>query len=224
MISRSCSAWQSESLHVNVLDDAGSHLLPNGRSATAKHPQRTTTSPFATVAKTPARTRERGTPARAATALLSWNATSHADRHGHACPSAPAMQHCGGADLTAPYTVSHELLSSKHKSSSLAGIARTAGPGQRQPWRTPAPIQTTRAILIVTSGARRDPHERSVANAITRSVAARRLNGSSGARTGELCQRASAQLHVSPPMPCPAAASGWSRDRDWCDRTYVDDH
>jgi hypothetical protein len=30
------------------------------------------------------------------------------------------------------YTVSHELLSSKHKSSSLAGIARTAGPGQQR--------------------------------------------------------------------------------------------
>jgi hypothetical protein len=31
------------------------------------------------------------------------NATSHADPHGHGCPSAPAMQHSGGrgADLTA---------------------------------------------------------------------------------------------------------------------------
>jgi hypothetical protein len=28
------------------------------------------------------------------------NATSHADRHGHSCPSAPAMQHFGGADMT----------------------------------------------------------------------------------------------------------------------------
>jgi hypothetical protein len=27
------------------------------------------------------------------------NATSHADRHGHGCPSAPAIQHSGGVDL-----------------------------------------------------------------------------------------------------------------------------
>ena len=33
--------------------------------------------------------------------LLVWNANSHADRHGHGCPFAPAMQHSGGADLTA---------------------------------------------------------------------------------------------------------------------------
>ena len=32
--------------------------------------------------------------------VLQWNATSHADRHGHDCPSAPAMQHSGGADVT----------------------------------------------------------------------------------------------------------------------------
>jgi len=28
------------------------------------------------------------------------NATSHANRHGHDCSSAPAMQHSGGADVT----------------------------------------------------------------------------------------------------------------------------
>jgi hypothetical protein len=61
-----------------------------------------------------------------------WNANSHADRHGHDCPSAPAMQHSGGAALTAASTASHELLSSKHKSSSLAGIVRTAAFGQEQ--------------------------------------------------------------------------------------------
>ena len=44
------------------------------------------------------------------------------DRHGHGCPSA-GMQHSGGADLTASPTVSHELLSSKHRSSSRASIA-----------------------------------------------------------------------------------------------------
>ena len=32
--------------------------------------------------------------------LLRWKANSHADRHGHGCPSAPAMQHSGGADVT----------------------------------------------------------------------------------------------------------------------------
>ena len=32
--------------------------------------------------------------------LLVWNATSHADPHSHGCPSAPAMQHSGGADVT----------------------------------------------------------------------------------------------------------------------------
>src|SRR5450755_972384 len=46
--------------------------------------------------------------------LPQWNVTSHADRHGHGYPSAPAMQRSGGADLTAAYTVSHERLSSKH--------------------------------------------------------------------------------------------------------------
>ena len=31
--------------------------------------------------------------------LSSWNANSHADRHGHGYPSAPPMQHSGGAGL-----------------------------------------------------------------------------------------------------------------------------
>jgi hypothetical protein len=31
---------------------------------------------------------------------LVWNDWSHADRHGHGCPSAPEMQHSGGADMT----------------------------------------------------------------------------------------------------------------------------
>jgi len=30
--------------------------------------------------------------------LLVWNATTHSDRYGHGCPSAPAMQHFGGAN------------------------------------------------------------------------------------------------------------------------------
>jgi len=33
---------------------------------------------------------------------LQRNATSHAHRHGHGCPSVPAMQHCGGADHGRP--------------------------------------------------------------------------------------------------------------------------
>jgi hypothetical protein len=33
--------------------------------------------------------------------LLLRNANSHADRHGHGCPSAPAKQHSRGAHLTA---------------------------------------------------------------------------------------------------------------------------
>jgi hypothetical protein len=37
--------------------------------------------------------------------LLLWNANSHADRHGHTCPSAPAaIQRSSGADLTAALT------------------------------------------------------------------------------------------------------------------------
>ena len=37
----------------------------------------------------------------AAASLPEWNANSHADRHGHGCPSAPAKQHSRGAHLTA---------------------------------------------------------------------------------------------------------------------------
>jgi hypothetical protein len=36
---------------------------------------------------------------RASASLPDWNATSHADRHGHDCPSAPAM-HSGRTDVT----------------------------------------------------------------------------------------------------------------------------
>jgi len=71
-------------------------------------------------------------PAASRTTRLQWNANSHAHRHGHSCPSAPAMQHSGGADPTAASAASHELLSSKHKSSSLADTARTAASGVKQ--------------------------------------------------------------------------------------------
>jgi hypothetical protein len=63
---------------------------------------------------------------RAGLTLVLWNANSHADRHGRGCRSAPAMQQSGGSDLTTASTVSQELLSSKHQSSSLAEPARTA--------------------------------------------------------------------------------------------------
>jgi hypothetical protein len=40
-------------------------------------------------------------PGAVVTRQLHRNANSHADRHRHGCPSAPAMQQSGGADLTA---------------------------------------------------------------------------------------------------------------------------
>jgi hypothetical protein len=39
--------------------------------------------------------------------VSSWNARSHANRRGHRCPSAPAMQHSGAAEGQASSTVSH---------------------------------------------------------------------------------------------------------------------
>jgi hypothetical protein len=51
----------------------------------------------------------------------SGNATSHADRHGHGCPSVPDAA-LWRRRPRPPSTVSHELLNNKHKSSSLAGI------------------------------------------------------------------------------------------------------
>ena len=51
--------------------------------------------------------------------------------------AAPPPRRCSTpAPPTWPSTASHELLNSKHKSSSLAGIARTAAFGQRQPLRS----------------------------------------------------------------------------------------
>ena len=56
--------------------------------------------------------------------LLQRNGTSHADRHGHTCPSATAMRPLQRRRSDGPpSTISHELLSSKHKSSSLGGTA-----------------------------------------------------------------------------------------------------
>ena len=47
------------------------------------------------------------------------------------------MQHSGGADLTPAFTVSHEMLNSKHNSSSLVGIAGLL----HQAWRSEATSQ-----------------------------------------------------------------------------------
>jgi hypothetical protein len=47
------------------------------------------------------RSREKRERAASRAIRLQRNATSHADRHGHDYPSAPAMQHPDGADLTA---------------------------------------------------------------------------------------------------------------------------
>ena len=67
------------------------------------------------------------------TTLLPRNATSHPDPRRHGCSSAQAMQHSGAADVTVASIVSHDLLNSKHKSSSLAGIARIVAFGHKQP-------------------------------------------------------------------------------------------
>ena len=47
-------------------------------------------------------------------------------------PPRMTHEHSGGADPTAASAASHELLSSKHKSSSLADTARTAASGVKQ--------------------------------------------------------------------------------------------
>ena len=73
-----------------------------GRAAAANQPD------WAALLNPPAYGAEQ-TPRGASRSLVTlplWNATSHADRHGHGYPSAPAMQHSGGADLTAGNTVS----------------------------------------------------------------------------------------------------------------------
>ena len=68
--------------------------------------------------------------------LLVRNATSHADPHCHGCPSASAMQHSGGADVTVALTVSHELLNSKHKSSLLCQVTVAICGVRRPGWES----------------------------------------------------------------------------------------
>jgi hypothetical protein len=63
----------------------------------------------------------------------SGNETSHADRHGDGCPSTPAMQHSGGADLAAavhrqPRTPEQQAQEQQPRRPSLA-----AGSGVRWP-------------------------------------------------------------------------------------------
>jgi hypothetical protein len=60
-----------------------------------------------------------------------WNATSHAHRRDHDCPSAPAIQQSGGADHGRRPPLATNSSVSKHKSSSLPGLARTAATGVR---------------------------------------------------------------------------------------------
>jgi hypothetical protein len=75
--------------------------------------------------------------------LLLRNATSHTDRHGLGCPSAPAMRRSGDADLTAAL---HLLATNSYvasTSSSLGGTARTAASGVKQP-RAPGCAETSR--------------------------------------------------------------------------------
>jgi hypothetical protein len=50
--------------------------------------------------------------------LLQWNANSHANRRGYDCPSAPAMQHPGGADLTAPPLATNSRVASTRAAAS----------------------------------------------------------------------------------------------------------
>jgi hypothetical protein len=57
---------------------------------------------------------------------------SASDQHGRGCRSAPAIQHCGRAGLTAALRASREPPSSKHKSGRLAGAARSADFGHKR--------------------------------------------------------------------------------------------
>ena len=76
-------------------------------------------------------------PHRAGDYFPVWNAKSYADRRGHSCPSAPAMQRSGAGHGTVSSVVSHDPLRSKHKSGSVGVVDQTAGAGaSRQPQQT----------------------------------------------------------------------------------------
>ena len=60
--------------------------------------------------------------------------------------SDPAVQHLGGPTPADAVIVSHELPSSKHKSSSLPDIAKTAAIGL---WATPGPLRVVAGVVHV---------------------------------------------------------------------------
>jgi hypothetical protein len=86
-----------------------------------------------------------------------------------------------------PSTVSHELLSSKHKSSSLAGTARTVRPDKGSRASAGAHPAPQRAIRIVAHGARgtapaRSPRRRSARRPDAGDMAEEAIVGASGRR------------------------------------------
>ena len=67
---------------------------------------------------------------------LQRNATSHADRHGHGCPSVPATQHCGGADHGRPPPLAtNSSIERTRAAASLAspGLLPSDKPGHASP-------------------------------------------------------------------------------------------
>ena len=105
-------------------------------------------------------------------------AASHADGHGHGCPSAPAMQHSGGAAMSVASTVSKRL-SSKRKSSSLCGIARTTALGTKL--RCEPHKRVVAPIVAMQPSARGERRHRNFAGARPIGVQALRRIRSSGA-------------------------------------------
>jgi len=71
-------------------------------------PQQNATRPWTLllVSASDAKQQSHGTKSSRST-LPVWNARSHADRRGHRCPYAPAMQHTSAADRPASCSVSH---------------------------------------------------------------------------------------------------------------------
>jgi hypothetical protein len=62
-------------------------------------------------------------------AVMHRNARSHADRRGHRCLPAPAMQHSGAAEGSASSTVSHSSRRLQAEERSVRSADETAGPG-----------------------------------------------------------------------------------------------
>jgi hypothetical protein len=97
-------------------------------------------------------------PAASRPRLASWNPKSYADRRGHGCPSAPAMQHSGAGHGTASSTVSQDPLRSKHKSGSVGVVDQTAGAGakrssrRRDRFRRDPAVPTVGLEAVIGSG------------------------------------------------------------------------